>query len=258
MKILKNLSILATAALIASSSFANEAEKKFYVGGAIGYSKPLKNKFSDKDSGTTFHLKKSTMYTGSLGYKITPDIAVEFSYDAKPKYPIVIELSKTAGGEKVSSNAKSRIFMLNFVYDLNEIAGFQPFFTVGAGLAQVSVKPTSIPFDFTALGLPNLKGDKASTLKHRANCFAWEIGAGIGKKITDDFSINLAGKIQIAHNLKLKTRSINPAKTQANIAAAVASGRAPTSSDVAYDKGQIKKTLGVGEFTVGFNYNLPF
>jgi opacity protein-like surface antigen len=252
-KILKTASI-ALVSVIAASASAEDVNKRFYVGGSVGYSKPLKNNFEDKDSKTLFHLKKSNMFTVNLGYKITPDIAVEFSYDYKPKYPVKIELHKNNGGDIANTQATNRIFMVNFVYDLKEYAGFTPFFTIGAGLAQVEVKQTAIPYEV----IPSLMGEKLRTMKHKSNCFAWQVGLGVAKHVTEDLSVNIAAKMQVAHNIKLKTRQFDRINTATNFVRAGAALRAPTSADVAYTNGAIKKTLGVGEFTVGFNYSLPF
>lgn len=252
-KILKTAS-LALVTIIAASSSAEDINKRFYIGGSAGLSKPLKNNFDDKDTKTLFHLQKSNMFTVDFGYKITPDISVELSYDYKPKYPVKIELSKDNGGESSNTKATNRVFMVNFKYNLNDYAGFTPFFTVGAGLAQVAVKETSIP-----LTLPNnISAVKLRTLKHTSNCLAWQVGVGATKNLTEDLSVGISAKLQVAHDIKLKTKFIDDKKTVTNFAAAMGSGRAPTSDDVAYSDAAIKKTLGVGEFTVGFSYNLPF
>ena len=266
----KLLSIIAITTLISSSSmaegFATENERNFYIGGGFGYSGPVKARFTDKDTQGVFSIKKSQMYSGFVGYKVTPDIMVELSAEYKPTYRFGIRLPQSVGGDYESTKAKSKVFMLSFVYNLKELGDFQPYFTVGAGLAQVEVKQVGVPVDLNviAAGVRNMTvqqfiagtrggfpaSKKFNTLKHTANCFAWQAGLGISKAVTENLSIDLGGKLQVAHNVAVRYQALDLSATLAN---ASAGNFTPV-----YKTGKVKKTLGVGEATIGFTYALPF
>lgn len=252
MRLIKNLTLLALSTALASNVYAAaEKERNFYVAGSIGISQPLQKHFKEK--GAKFGLNYSPMFTADLGYYITPDIAVEFSFDYKNKYPVKIQLSQDDGGDIAKSKANSKIYMLNLVYNLKEFSGFTPFFTIGAGVAQVELKPTNMPTT-----IAGLQANKLVTDKHKSNSFAWQVGVGAHKKLTENFGINLVAKMQVAHNVKLKTITIDKDATSKNIASAMQALRMPSSSDIVYNKSQMKKTLGIGEFSIGFQYDLPF
>lgn len=264
--ITKSISILSLIATLSSSALANdvtnENERKFYLGGAFGYSGPIKPRFTDAETKGVFSIKKSHMYSGLVGYHVTPDIMVEFSAEYKPTYRFGIRLAPTDGGDYETTKAKSRVFMLNFVYNLKEIQNIQPYFSVGVGLAQVQVKNVGIEVELnqgdspaqraafkvaTGGGYP--QSYKFNTTKHTANCFAWQVGLGVSKPITESFSLELAGRMQVAHNVSVRYNSLDK---DATTAAAKRGVFKPV-----YKAGKVKKTLGVGEITAGFTYKLP-
>ena len=61
----------------------------------------------------------------------------------------------------------------------------------------------------------------------------------MSKEITDNLSVNLSAKLQIANNAKIDYETLNMATQQFESAS------------------PIKKTIGVGEFGMGFTYKLP-
>ncbi len=266
----KSLSALTLVAAISSPAFADDSpccenERKFYVGGAFGYSGPVKPKFTDADTKGVFSIKKSHMYSGLVGYHITPDIMVELSAEYKPTYRFGIRLPAAAGGDYATTKAQSRVFMLNFVYNLKEVQNLQPYFTVGLGLAQVQAKKVGIELDLNAytaqkqniplaLFIAGTNGGypqsyKFNTTKHTANCFAWQVGLGVSKALTESFSLDLGGRLQVAHNVSVRYNSLDK---DATAAAALRGEFKPV-----YKAGKVKKTLGVGEITLGFTYKLP-
>ncbi|NDB82099.1 MAG: hypothetical protein EB127_05060 [Alphaproteobacteria bacterium] len=257
---------LLAATLTSSQTFANDCKicseedfKRFYIGGFGGYSKTAANSFKDKDTGATFHMKEPSPTFGAIvGYKITPDIMVEFSYEQKTKYPVTLTLAEKDGGDKLSSRASASTYMINFVYNLNDYNGFQPFVKLGAGTEQIRLKEATIPHEISLPhGLPSVRAPKLKTARYTSNCLALELGVGVSKKITEDFSVNLSGNLHIARNAKMKAYTINEGKTTASIAAAIGSRQQPNASHVVYDLKTIKQTFGVGEITIGFTYNLP-
>ncbi|MDX1923815.1 MAG: outer membrane beta-barrel protein [Rickettsiaceae bacterium] len=256
----KTFATIATLALLSQSISAQAEElkskdfKRFYIGGFGGYSKTIDNHFKDKKTNTTFYIKDpSVTYGGLLGYKITEDVMVELSFEQKVKYPVVIQLDKKYGGEKAKSWASADVYMINFVYNLNDFSGIQPFVKIGAGIEQIKLKQTQIMFD-----LPNgMNVAKLKTARHTSNSLAMEFGIGASKKITDDFSLNVSANLHVAKNAKMKVYTFNQDKTTANFLDAYNASRLPTASDVAYDQKTVKQTFGVGEITVGFTYDLP-
>ncbi len=249
---IKYISILGISALFASQAFACEDgcedhKRKFYVGGDVGISGPLKAKFEDKATKSVFSIKKTAMYTGKLGYRVTPDIAIEFAYDYKPSYRLGVKLAEEFGGDRENTRAKSDAYMLNFIYNTQELAGFQPFIMIGVGLVQVKVKEVAI----IASQSHFVDFDKFRSLKHTSNSFSWQVGLGFSKTLIDNFRINIAGKIQIAHDVVVKYRGFDQDSSVANL---ITTGNAVNM----YNTGKIKKTFGLAEASIGFTYDLPF
>ncbi|XVN40345.1 MAG: porin family protein [Rickettsia endosymbiont of Argas persicus] len=241
-KLLK-LFFLALIILTNSIIYAEETVSErmgFYVGGEGGIVEPVVSKFCHKNSNTDIVLKRSSMYSGKIGYTIYPQISIEFSATYQPKYRLHyvlpeqnlsngLTILKTPGDTKVLSN----IYMLNLIYDLQEIKNVTPFVILGGGIAQVKVKPTSSRWDV-------IKGDYFKVRRTHKNCVSWQIGLGISKFITPDFSIDLATKLQTAYRVKINYDTLD-----------IKTGQFMPAHP-------IKKTIAVGEFGIGFTYRLPF
>ncbi|WP_395477005.1 outer membrane protein [Rickettsia endosymbiont of Pantilius tunicatus] len=212
----------------------------FYIGGEGGVVEPVVSKFRHKHSNTEIILKRASMYSGKIGYTIYPQISVEFSATYQPKYRLHyvlppqnlsngLTIPKTPGNTKVFSN----IYMLNLIYDLEEMNGITPFVIIGGGIAQVKVKPISSKWDV-------INSDYFKVRKTHKNCVAWQAGLGVSKSLSSNFSVDLTAKLQTVYRVRIdydtldmKTGQFLPAKP-------------------------IKKTIGVGEFGIGFTYRLPF
>ncbi len=212
----------------------------FYLGGEIGLVESVAKKFRHKETKSDFTLKRSKMYSAKLGYSFYPQMVIEFSATYQPKYHLHYILPetpafpgqvipKTAGTTKVASN----IYMLNLVYDLNKVQGLTPFVILGAGIAQVKISPTSSFWDYAG-GIEYFR-----IKKHQNNCFAWQIGLGFSKEITNNFSIDVAAKLQVAHSIRIKYDTLD------------------MKSNKFVPAKPIKKTIGIGEFGIGFTYKLP-
>ncbi|WP_342257106.1 outer membrane beta-barrel protein [Rickettsia endosymbiont of Aspidapion aeneum] len=229
--------------VIASVAYAEEevnADQRFlYIGAEGGIVEPVVSKFRHKNSNTAITLKRSGMYSAKIGYIFYPQIAIEFSATYQPKYRLHyvlpqqdlsngLSIPKTPGKIRVISN----IYMVNLIYDFQEVKSFTPFVIFGAGIAQVKVKSTSSRWD-----LMNIEYFKVR--KTRTNCFAWQAGLGVSKYITPNFSIDLAAKLQVAQNVKINYDTLNIQSRQFVPA------------------NPIKKTIGIGEFGIGFTYRLP-
>lgn len=259
MKIIKNshLAILAGATLLFSN--IARAEDKYsqhiYIGTELGFSEPVVKSFINKETKAKFRLKQSEMYGGRIGYSFYPGMMIELSGTYQPKYGFTYmlpekeftvnhpvfgiipgKISKTPGRTKVTSN----VYTLNWIYELPEqTLRLKPYVILGAGVARITIKPTfTTTNDLIKFG----KGKDFEYFrlrKNTINCFAWQAGGGITRDISENFSIDLGAKLQVVNDIKLKYDTFDIA----------------TESFVSQKP--IKKTIGVGEFTIGFTFKIP-
>ena len=235
----------------AAEKTTNASDRYVYIGTEWGLSEPIVKSFKHKDSGTTMRLKKSHMYGGRVGYSFYPNMMVEFSVTHQPKYRLAYrlpatptkigEIPITPGTTRVTAN----VFMLNLIYEMEKMTFLQikPYAIFGAGVARISVKPTisswKLPFPYSSVfgaELPYFKIKKTDT-----NCFAWQVGAGVSRDLTDNFSIDFGAKMQVVNNIKIKYQQLS----------------LDTGTPTYENQKPIKKTIGVGEFTMGLTYKLP-
>ncbi|AFC70740.1 outer membrane protein [Rickettsia australis] len=226
--------------IIIFNNIAFAKETRFYIGAEGGIVEPVVSKFRHKHSNTEIILKKSSMYSGKIGYIVYPQIAIEFSATYQPKYRLHyvlpqqnlsngLTIHKTPGNTTVLSN----IYMLNLIYDLEKIKTFTPFVILGGGIAQVKVKPTSSRWSV-------INGDYFKVRRTHKNCVAWQAGLGISQDVTSNLSIDTTAKLQTAYRVRINYDTLDM-KTGQFVPA-----------------NPIKKTIAVGEFGVGFTYRLPF
>ncbi|MFV9900973.1 MAG: outer membrane protein [Rickettsia conorii subsp. raoultii] len=226
--------------IIISNNIAFAKETGFYIGAEGGIVEPVVSKFRHKHSNTKIILKKSSMYSGEIGYIIYPQIAIEFSATYQPKYRLHyvlpqqnlsngLTIPKTPGNTTILSN----IYMLNLIYDLEKIKTFTPFVILGGGIAQVKVKPTSARWSV-------INSDYFKVRKTHKNCVAWQAGLGISQDVTSNLSIDATAKLQTACRVRINYDTLDM-KTGQFVPA-----------------NPIKKTIAIGEFGVGFTYRLPF
>jgi opacity protein-like surface antigen len=248
----KMIKLFAASALIASlssvSAFAAESalngktEKpevnaenndkcRIYLGFEGGTSIPAAKGFTHKDSNTKVTLKKSPLYTGLIGYEFSPGMFLELSVSRQPKFNLGINLPDNKGTGKTKASAD--VYMLNLVYDLMDIGGITPYVVLGAGMANVNVKEVNIDHPLYPIVSMN-------TTKKSSKTLAWQAGLGAAYKVTDNFRLIASAKLQVINNVKLRYSSFNPATNKTD------------------SRGTMKKTLGTGEFVVGFTYALPF
>lgn len=229
---------LVSTCLLSANVFAIDRspdDRFFYIGGEAGVVEPVKKKFRHKESKTQITLKRSSMYSGKFGYSFYPQMSLEFSATYQPTYklgyllPATTLTPKTPGKTKVASE----IYMLNLIYDFETYDGFTPFLILGGGLAQLKIKETS-----SSLAANNLKFFKIN--KSSVNCPAWQLGIGLSKDLSSNFSIDVTTKLQVVNNIKIKYQKYDP-----SVGKLVA-------------QSPIKKTIGVWEFGIGFTYRLPF
>ena len=216
-------------------SFAEELgadERFFYIGAEAGIVEPVQRNFKHKHSQTRLTLKKSSMYSGKIGYSFYPQMAIELSGTYQPSYKLGYKLPEVGFAPSLSGKTKvsSQIYMANLIYEFKNYSSFTPFVIGGVGMARLNIKPTSTSY----MGVEFFRVKKGSP-----NCFAWQAGLGVSKDIAPNFSVDLAAKLQAAHNIKVYYESLN------------------TTIGKFVTAGPIKKTIGVWEFGLGFTYKFP-
>ena len=228
-----------------------EVEKYWYIGAEAGISDPVVKSFTHKESNTVIRLKKSHIYSGIIGYSFYPGMMIEISGTYQPKYRMAYTLPKqslsslvqglsipeTYGITPVSTN----VFMVNFIYEMMAITSMaiKPYVIGGAGIAKIATKPNVSYWQAPAFLKMGTNVPYFKIKKNSQNCFAWQVGVGINKDVTNNFSVNLSAKMQVVKDIKIKYQTLN-VKTNS------------------FDEAQpIKKTIGVGEFAIGLTYKLP-
>lgn len=246
--------LLASAVLLSiiGAANANNAEDRYvYLGTELGISEPVVKNFVDKDTAAKFRLKKSTMVGGRIGYSFYPNMMVEISGTYQPKYGlayilpvkpitfggvVVANIPKTPGRTKVSAN----VYTANFIYEFSEqFAKLKPYAILGAGIARLSIRPTITSTDaLVPMGFSD-KFEFFRIKKNTVNCFAWQVGGGVARDLSENTSIDFGAKLQVVNNIKVKYDTFD-IQTQSFVA-----------------QKPIKKTIGVGEFTLGFTFKIP-
>ena len=229
--IVSTITIIITLLSINNYVFAiNKFEnKKIYFGLDIGVSKPAKKNFKEiirnvdhTKTKATVSLKKTTMYTGKIGWDFYPNMSIEFNFDYKPKYCIGVELENLGKGK---SKLNAKIYMLNIIYDLVEFNGLVPNFIVGVGVANIKIKPISIDHKKYKINI-------FKTKETRDNIFAWQVGIGINKYITENSRVDFSTRLQVVNDVKVRYTNLN--------------------KNYEWKNGSI-----VVETTVGYNYYFP-
>ncbi len=241
----KKIAILFSLCAVTAYAEVNEeagisADQRYlYLGIDGGITEPVIRKFRHERSGSDFVLKGSEMFSVKVGYSFYPQIAIGVIATYQPKYRLHYTLPaqtlssgaiipETPGNTKVLTNA----YMVNMTYDLAQVKGITPSVILAVGLAQVQIKPTSSKWDA-------INADYFRINKNNNNCFAWQMGVGLSKDLTSNISLNMTAKLQTAYDIKIKYETLD-ITTQSFVPAT-----------------PIKKTIGVGEFTIGLTYKLP-
>lgn len=254
-KQIQKVALLAiTPAILASSSLtaaANAEDRYMYLGVEGGISEPVVKDFEETVGTLTtkMRLKQSRMYGGRVGYSFYPGMSVELSVRHQPKYKLAyrlpsynltlapgmdVKINEIPGMTKISADE----IMLGLVYQFqDQYAGLKPYVIFGAGVSKLHIRAKDAETD--AL-VPYGQGMQTTfrVKDNKMNCFSWQFGGGIVRDITDNFSIDLGAKLRVVNGIKLKYD--------------ISDGAGGFKRQKA-----IKKTLGVGEFTLGFLFKLP-
>ncbi len=256
--------ILSTNAAAHSCCDSHDTSTKhsIYLGIEGGASYPIKNTFKKKidvpDVGkveSKGKLNSSAMHGALIGYEFYPGIAVEFSFQRKPKYKLNIALPESiidlAPGTKrfiraASSNVHvtSDLYLLGIVYDLQKIKEFTPYIGVEFGVANIKAKNTKFSSNIDAVvgGVPYMSypNQEVMVIKKSSSISpAFQLSVGVNTpEILPNLSMYVAGRMQVIYNAKLKYDLVFNGKV--------------TKSD------KLKQSIAVGEVVVGLAYDLPF
>lgn len=260
-KIISSLALTSTILIYSQVAYAEQSasDRYFYIGGELGISEPLIKAFEHEESKTKIRLKKSEMLGAKVGYSFYPNMMIELSGTYQPTFKLAYKLPETPvpipgmpgvaipetpGKTKVYAN----VYTLNLVYEadpLAAIAGIKPYVIFGAGVTKVVVKPTTsdwkspLPFG----DITYFKIRKTTTY-----CPTWQAGVGFGRDLADNFSVDISAKLQVVHNIKINYDTLD-------MRTFLTTGGVTKTFNPA---NPIKKTIGVGEFALGFTYKLPF
>lgn len=271
---MKNFKIAALASAIllnTNVTLASNADDRYvYIGTELGISEPIvKNFIYTSDQGDTrMRLKQSTMYGGRVGYSFYPNMSIEISGTHQPKYRLAyrlpaVDLTSTiqglfvagglpvaaapAGGIPITSDitkVSANVFTLNWVYEFEKQKfDIKPYVIFGAGLAQVTIRPNTTIWQPPAAlaGIPQFANPITffKVKKNVNNCFAYQMGGGISRDIGENFAVDLGAKLQVVKDIKIKYETLD-----------MTTGGFKSQTP-------IKKTIGVGEFTLGFTFKIP-
>jgi opacity protein-like surface antigen len=221
-----------------------------YIGLQAGLSEPVVKSFDHKDSGTTIRLKQSRILGARVGYSFYPGMMIELSGSHQPKYRLAYLLPKTDTqiGPIPSTPGITRViantYMMNFIYEAQKMSllDIKPYVIFGAGMTRVSVKPTTSKFKLPTLPALALGKESIDIFKIKntnTNCFAYQFGAGIARDVGNNFAIDFGVNMQVISNIKIKYAKLTDTLTQTFT-----------------DQASIKKTIGIGEFTLGLTYKI--
>ncbi len=239
----------------APDNVSSATDRHAYIGIEYGLAEPIVKSFEHEESKTKIRLKQSRMYGARVGYSFYPGMMVELTGSHQNSYKLTYQIPEkpvniagipagfsipvTNGSTKVTAN----VFMANFIYEMQKMTPLEvsPYFLFGAGVAQVSVKSTYSNWKLPSILAGALGKDEATffkVTKNNQNCFAWQVGLGLKKELMPNLSLDFGAKMRVVNDIKIKYQKIVGINTF-------------ESPD------PIKKTIGIGEFTVGLTYKIP-
>lgn len=235
---IKAIFLASSILLSANTSLANNAEDRhFYIGSELGISEPIVKSFEEMMDGekAKMRLTQSKMYGGRVGYSFYPGMMIELSGTHQPKFRLAYKLpvKNPATGLEITGKTKiaTNVFTLNMIFEMEkQFAGIKPYVIVGAGIAKVMISSTNSEIQ----GLGSIFEIKKNTI----NCLATQVGVGLVRDLGANFSVDLGAKMQLIKDIKLKYDAAD-------------------TSYVLKSRTPIKKTIAVGEFTLGFTFKLP-
>ncbi len=237
--------MFAASAIACDDCCGHEEIRKIYLGIEGGISGAMKKEFTHKSTKMTGSLKASPLYGALIGYRFYPGMAIEASWQHKPRYKMnfklpkfslgPVEFSKTPGSTKIISD----IYLIGLTYDFPEVNKVVPYVGLDAGIARITSKSTSVYKDFTAVG--GGVNTEFFRIMNKSNISpAVQLTLGISSgKMFDNVKLNLSGRVQVISNAKVNYQKFDAA------------------TQVWGSKQTLKQTLGVAEVVLGITYDLP-
>ena len=141
---------------------------------------------------------------------------------------------------KISAN----VFTLNWIYEFEkQKMGLKPYVIFGSGIAQINIRPNKTFWrpEGNIVTLPGFAGpiEFFRVKKNIYNYFAYQLGGGVSKDISDHFSVDLGVKLQVVKDIKIKYETLDILTQSFKF------------------QTPIKKTIGVGELTFGLTFKIP-
>ncbi|WP_192496500.1 outer membrane protein [Chlorobium phaeovibrioides] len=196
---------LMAAGLIAAPSLAS-AETTPYVSLSAGLG--LMNDSDIKDGvGFLYDSEESVLYKtgvaleGAVGVKMDMfrvEAAVGYQSSDVDKYEVDGTEEALPEGFEVSTAIRS--YMVNGYADFDMNNGITPFVMGGVGLANVDLKMTGT-YD-----------DSSVSLSFSQDVFAWQVGAGVGVKATDNITVDLSYRYFATSDVKVASDDDGDAK----------------------------------------------
>lgn len=213
--------------LLNNSLAQDDIDEYYYFGLEAGVSSPVVKVFKDTENDSSFRLGSSTMFGFRAGYSFYPGMMIELSATHQPSYGFKYDILKTIVEDDFSGSTKTRtdVTMISIIYALqNEYYGFKPYFTAGAGIAKVTIKPSKGSFLGEALVF--------KVEKNNINCLTYQFGLGVTKELTKNIALDLSLKLQIIKDIEFKYNSFDIIS-------------------------KVKKSPAAGEFALGLIYKIP-
>ncbi len=205
---MKKSLVLGLLAATALANFANAEDNKYYAQFNLGGSLAMNTKYESKVNNVNFSYDGSPgiapLFGAEIGTKVTDQFRIGLSLDYRMYHNYVEGKNKTTEGHLKTN---SLVTMANAYYDFTKGSGFNPYVTVGLGIAKNEQKIDSKSDN--RIGFDNKK----------TSGFAYKLGLGTKYTISNSFDIDLRyqfvdlGKVELG-NAHVGNRSANNTTTK--------------------------------------------
>lgn len=206
------LGLLGAAAI---TNFASAEDNKHYAQFNLGGSLAMSTKYESKVNNNKFSYDGSPgiapLFGAEIGTKITDQFRIGLSLDYRMYHNYVEGENKSAEGHLKTN---SLVTMANAYYDLTKGSGFNPYVTVGLGIANNEQK------------LDSKSNNKIGFNNKKTSNFAYKLGLGAKYAMSNSFDLDLRyqfvdlGKVELgnahAGNLSANNTTTKSGKLRAN------------------------------------------
>jgi opacity protein-like surface antigen len=193
--------VLLGAGIVAVPSIASAVTPYVKTSGGVGLMNNVKYKFQVQDKVETDDMNSGLALEGAFGIKtggFRIEAAVGYQSNMVGKFTLNgtgyeeyngLTSTPEAGDEKWTYSIQS--YMLNGFADFNAESKISPFLMAGIGIASINNKERTPAdsFGVTRTGTSN-------------GVFAWQVGAGVGVKASDNVTVDLSYRYFAALNLE--------------------------------------------------------